>query len=375
MKLFYEIPEQFNKGYVSEIRQNNFRSVLVLGLLIHLIQIIFYAYNLINPFSTNSLVMANYYFFYQVELFTGIPFLVFLFTFVRKKGNDFPIVSTLIYVYSFILLSWAMGVAIADQFQGEDIVIYYTMLFIFSIAFDYSTFKFTLLVVIMQAVFISGLLIFQSYLSGISEIILTSFQYATFSVIIRYYINELRKKNSVHRQRLEQVNDELYYLSFYDPLSQLHNRRKWESSYHHMFQQAIASKTSIDVIITDIDYFKQYNDHFGHVAGDQVIRDVSAILKQATNDYRSNVGRYGGDEFAISFHQLPESTRANIIANIQTLLKAKNIQNYVNGKQIPLTMSFGCYRIKPSANDKPWDSIIEADQKLYARKIQRHPIH
>lgn len=374
MKIFYEIPAKHQNGYLVEQRKYNYKALLIIGGLIHMIQLITYIASRVSPFTPDYEIMKGYLQFYEWTLLIDVVYLLLFLGIVYKIGREHRWTSILSLAYAFLLMKWAMGVAITDQFQGKEIVVYYVTMLFLAIIVDFKVKDFTIILLINQGIFIWMLSVFDQFIGSSTLIIQSSFQYILFGVVIRYYIGELRKKNYAHRQRLEDLNEELCFLSFYDSLSKLYNRRKWEENYQRMFQMSCDEQIAIDVLITDIDYFKNYNDTYGHVAGDQIIREVSRILIDATESYDRNVGRYGGDEFAISFVGLTEEDVHKMIADIKKRLASIIVMDEDGKQSHSVTMSFGCYRSIPTNTDQAWDFIVKADQHLYREKAIRHKI-
>ena len=374
MEFVYKVPKKFQVSYLEEQIKYNFKNVVVIGIMVHLIQLFAYISTKMTPFSNDLLVMRGYYSFYAMMMLITIPYLLFMAGYIKREKSKSVTAARLILGYVFLLMFWAMGVALADQFQGQDVVVYYVAIFFVAIVVDLSVKDFAIILLIVQGIFITLLPMYFDYIGDSVQVIDSSFQYIFFGVVIRYYVRELRKKNFVQNKRLEKLNDELYFLSFFDPLSELYNRRKWEEAYNKMHEKAKKEEMALDVIITDIDYFKQYNDTYGHVAGDQIIRDVSRILIEATEGYERNVGRYGGDEFALSLYHLAPGDSCKIVEAIQSKLMALSNENEYLSKSRKLSMSFGCCRIIPKFSDQPWDLIVEADQMLYREKASRNKV-
>lgn len=129
------------------------------------------------------------------------------------------------------------------------------------------------------------------------------------------------------------------------------------------------NKTPFSIVIGDIDYFKDINDSYGHIAGDKVLKNLGNILLEHTSDETELVGRYGGEEFLLFFKN------ANIQETINKIIEIKNsldelIVSY-NGKDISnITMSFGIYYI----NDLESENISKEPQKMISELINRADI-
>ncbi len=93
-------------------------------------------------------------------------------------------------------------------------------------------------------------------------------------------------------------------LATIDPLTQIANRRAFDTYFDTVWRSALETKSNIGLIILDVDHFKSFNDIYGHIAGDQCLRDIAAALSHEVRFERDLVARLGGEEFVVL---LPES--------------------------------------------------------------------
>lgn len=114
----------------------------------------------------------------------------------------------------------------------------------------------------------------------------------------RTRLKEFAEKLAAQRRELEAANHHLHTLAFTDGLTGLPNHRTFQERLSTEFGRARANATPLSLLLLDIDYFKQYNDFFGHTAGDTVLRAVGNVLRGATRE-GDTCARYGGEEFAV----------------------------------------------------------------------------
>lgn len=147
----------------------------------------------------------------------------------------------------------------------------------------------------------------------------------------------------------------------FDALTLLPNRQLLDQILTRELNRATRHQLPLSVVMVDLDHFKQLNDALGHLAGDEVLRQVSAILRARLRDY-DVVGRYGGEEFLII---LPETTASEAEQLMESLRQALE-QAAFGGACAPVTASFGVAQNRPG--DRPVDLVGRADVALYVAK-------
>ena len=170
------------------------------------------------------------------------------------------------------------------------------------------------------------------------------------------YIDQLQE----YQRELERVRAEFESQSLTDPLTGVSNRRAFDIRFEEEFLRAKRYKASCSLIMIDIDHFKQYNDTFGHAAGDEALKVVAALLK-ADVRIHDTVARYGGEEFAII---LPNTDIKGAMVMGERF--RRSIQRAV-WKHKQLTISVGVASLH-EGTQKPADLLKESDDALYKAK-------
>ncbi len=163
--------------------------------------------------------------------------------------------------------------------------------------------------------------------------------------------------------RLEDSIEELKLLSLIDPLTNLGNRRAMEVDLNFTEAEARRHGKSYAIGLFDIDYFKRFNDHYGHLKGDKVLRQVAGVVKDNVREY-DRVYRYGGEEILVL---MPETDRT--AAEVCAVRICEALQNQkLENKNTPLgilTISGG---VCASGSDSWLTMVKQADEALYAAK-------
>ena len=181
-------------------------------------------------------------------------------------------------------------------------------------------------------------------------------------------IEKLRQKEKLQLKLLEK-------LSITDTLTSLYNRRFFEEIFPRQIQRAESNKELLIFFILDLDYFKQYNDSYGHQKGDWALQQIAEILKDVFSKSNDYIFRMGGEEFAGIYLDGNEDDVHIRIEEIMKKLKERAIEHKGNPVEGILTCSIGVY-IKVSEDDISHQEIYRlADEALYqAKKKGRNQI-
>lgn len=159
-------------------------------------------------------------------------------------------------------------------------------------------------------------------------------------------------------------HEEIYRLTTIDGLTEVYNKRFFLESIERELNRAVRYGRLLSLAMLDIDHFKRINDTYGHLAGDHVLRELSALM--AANVRRQDVlARYGGEEFAIILPEVDEEGAKLVCEKLRSLTEAQSFT--FNGKQIAVTISLGIFTFR-GQNETTEAFIAAADAKLYAAK-------
>ena len=164
---------------------------------------------------------------------------------------------------------------------------------------------------------------------------------------------------------LEKANADLVEMSLLDGLTGIHNRRSLDRSMSRIFSDAKEGLGTFSVMMIDIDFFKNYNDRYGHAEGDEVLKDIAMTIKETIRE-EDRVFRYGGEEFVVILNHADANTAKEIAERVLKRIQSRNIVHETSLYGI-VTISGGIQEY----NDvfaKPEEVIRAADHKLYIAK-------
>jgi len=164
---------------------------------------------------------------------------------------------------------------------------------------------------------------------------------------------------------LKLLEKKLLQLSPIDPLTGLANRRRLNDFLGQEWKRSFRSKKSLSVLIIDIDFFKQYNDFYGHLKGDECLCLVSNVIKKYARRIDDLAARFGGEEFVLV---LGETEKDNAIRLAQSLCKKIATLNIPHVKGKTLTVSIGVSVMLPDAMYDNTSYLSHADKALYEAK-------
>jgi len=181
-------------------------------------------------------------------------------------------------------------------------------------------------------------------------------------------LEQMRRKLVELTSELAASNRRLEQLSQSDGLTGVANRRYFDNFLAHHMALAARQKTNLSLVLCDVDCFKAYNDHYGHLAGDECLRKVAQILQTACQRSTDLVARYGGEEFALVLPDTHRTGAAQHVRNIRQALAEAAIEHARSTVSPYVTLSIGIAAYIPGKDMKPEDLIARADEALYRAK-------
>jgi len=183
-------------------------------------------------------------------------------------------------------------------------------------------------------------------------------------------LSQMREQLEKMNNELARSNRELQRLSSMDGLTGLANRRQFDETLEQEWQRAIRTNMPLSLIFLDIDFFKRYNDHYGHQAGDDCLKEVAEAMQKTVHRPADLVSRYGGEEFVMI---LPDTTSEGALAVAEKVLAGitdLRIPHANSAVADHLTLSIGVATASPQESSRPAELIEAADKMLYRAKDQ-----
>ncbi len=167
---------------------------------------------------------------------------------------------------------------------------------------------------------------------------------------------------------LEEANQKLERLSFLDGLTNLANRRRFDEFLQIEWRRAVRDAAPFSVILTDIDFFKAYNDTYGHEAGDEILKRIAGTLAATVNRPADLVARYGGEEFVVVLPGTDAAGAGTLAERLRAAVEALAIPHTASRAAAHVTISAGVATAVPERGAAAAALVAAADQALYQAK-------
>ena len=171
-------------------------------------------------------------------------------------------------------------------------------------------------------------------------------------------------------RKLDAANRELRKLSVIDGLTGIANRRHFDETFAREWRRGVRMKRPLALVLCDIDFFKQYNDMYGHQAGDECLRAVARCLEASVRRPGDSVTRFGGEEFAVILPETDSNGAAAMAEKMRAAVEARGLQHAGSEAARVVTISAGVASMSPHAGEHATDLVQWSDAALYEAKRQ-----
>lgn len=179
---------------------------------------------------------------------------------------------------------------------------------------------------------------------------------------------ELTRLVDERTRELERANQELAQLSLTDRLTEIANRRALEQFLDREWGRSVRNGLSLSLLMADVDFFKAFNDRYGHPAGDECLRSVARVLRSSARRPGDLAARWGGEEFVVVLSETGAEGAVVVAERIRAAVEALRIAHEASTVSPHVTISVGCATGIPGRG-REWTSLVRAaDEALYRSK-------
>jgi diguanylate cyclase (GGDEF)-like protein/PAS domain S-box-containing protein len=179
---------------------------------------------------------------------------------------------------------------------------------------------------------------------------------------------ELENLVAERTYKLHKANKKLERMAHKDGLTGIYNRRYCNDTLEREIRRVVRDAKPLSVMLCDVDFFKTYNDTFGHVAGDECLKDIAGIIARTFHRASDMVARYGGEEFIVVLPDISAEEAALLAENLLEAVWDRNIPNSSSSIADRVTISIGVATIRSDRLFEVASLIRAADQALYEAK-------
>ena len=210
------------------------------------------------------------------------------------------------------------------------------------------------------------------FLTGLADAqeVLTAFEMGAADYVTKPFEKRILLARVQAHIQLRQKTQQLQLLAETDPLSALANRRRFDAFLAAELRRARRDAKPVSLLIADVDHFKRYNDHYGHVQGDDVIRKVAQVFADSGRRTSDLPARYGGEEFALVLGGTDGEAAHRVAVDLCQSVAALGIPHEGSPVGPVVTISVGCLTVVPDEATTPVAVVARADELLYEAKRQ-----
>jgi diguanylate cyclase (GGDEF)-like protein len=198
---------------------------------------------------------------------------------------------------------------------------------------------------------------------GVTDYVTKPFQWAILRQQVRHAI-----ERSQLLKKLEEANQRLEQLAILDGLTQVANRRRFDEYLAQSWRCMSRERSPLSLIMVDVDFFKSYNDTYGHQAGDACLKMIARAISDTVHRPFDLVARYGGEEFVVVLPNTPIAGAKQVASQIHKAVNALNIPHRGSTIAEHVTLSLGISSVVPYPEVAPESLLIAADRALYQAK-------
>ena len=210
-------------------------------------------------------------------------------------------------------------------------------------------------------------------IDGINELKRLARAFNEMAAQLKTSFTELEDRVAERTEALQQANQKLLELAISDELTQIPNRRHFDECLNKEWQRHLREQKFLALILIDIDYFKLYNDNYGHLCGDKCLFRVAQAINNLPKRSSDCVARYGGEEFVAILPNTPAEGAFIVAELLRKAVLSLAIPHAKSEVSSYVTLSLGVAALIPTPDNQPENLIARADEALYqAKKLGRN---
>ncbi|GHV20006.1 GGDEF domain-containing protein [Spirochaetia bacterium] len=359
---FYNFTKEEYKGCSGAISRHNVQSLsinsIVCALIVFLLS--FYPHSELN----------HRFFYYIISLFLLSIFMITRFLFTQKEAKVYGI-GLSIWIFTFLLYFFC---AIVYSLEPSPQSVRFLLVFLsFQILYVLGALLNILLNIFVVFIFLSvniyvnrwiGIQVVESNIFDAVNIILA----AGINITLNWFISHVIVKGILTSRTLENERNHFLEDSIRDQLTSLNNRRSFDQSVPFYISVCRHVHQTVCVLMMDVDYFKFYNDYYGHQKGDVVLQSIGKVLKEIGEEERIYTARVGGEEFIIMWTENRVAEAERVVLRLRQKINNMNIKHEKSLVANHVTASYGLYIMRGGSEDTAEELYGAADHALYEAK-------
>lgn len=378
-KIFVIVPRDFRGDFIKETAALNLNRGRVITPLIILLESALFIWKWTGPRTQiDSYYMALY------AVLTVASMIVYAFVILARRGFISSDLTKLYVGYTFfaLMLLWACGITILDQQQYGQIVVFVGVIFALAVAAYVEPVVMLVLYTASLAVLFFGFRLYDvpaavrigHEINAVSSGLLAwlvarqHFAHRYRDFLNTRVIAQKNRELALANDGLRDANRRLELISHIDEVTQVANRRAFERAFDGEWRRAMRDRRPIALAFIDVDHFKDFNDLYGHLAGDECLASVARTALTAIRRPGDFVGRFGGEEFILILPDTDKRGAQHICEQIRLRVIDLQIPHGRSSAGGFVSVSIGTASILPRAELDPMDFVDLVDRAMYEAK-------
>lgn len=280
-----------------------------------------------------------------------------------------------------VILLWCAGISLLDQLSSGQVIVYTVAIICIAVTPIFEPVTLLLVYLTIHALFLalmpyfqkSGGMLFSNYINSSTFLIIS---WAISYMRYKKQVEDFNNRRIIQEQsdELKKVNKKLEELSRTDSLTGVFNRLAFDRTIKTEWDRCKRHFTPLSLIMIDIDFFKEFNDNYGHQIGDHCVKQIAGVLSACVKRSSDTVARYGGDEFAIILPYMKKEDALKLVEQMRKMVEELAITHGYSSISDYVTISLGVNTVIPSNGSSIEEFIRDADKALYKAKEYRNNI-